>query len=200
MINEQQDKLNRFIGAVNIETDNQVKQIIDEANEEKNTILSVAKANAESAKERHITDNIRMEKNRCMRIISKAEFDMKKEILMQRDKLTDELFADVVEKIVAFKTTSDYFDLLVDRITKAGVNADSEVCLAPSDIALVDKLKKATKVDFTVIEDDSIKYGGCYVINRASSTVSDLTFDCAIKEQRTLFASKNVMLRGEERV
>ncbi len=194
MNTEQQEKLNRFVAAVNDETDKQVEQILKEANDERDQILSAAKSNAEAAKERHISDNLKMEKNRCMRLVSKAEFDIKKEIILHRDRLTDELFAAVEDRIARFRATEEYFRLIVERLKNVGVTAGCTVYLSHEDMALSDRLKAAVGENVAVSEDDGIKLGGFYVVHKENATVTDMTFDCLLKEQRGLFASKNVMI------
>lgn len=196
---EQQEKLNRFINAVKSETDRQTAQILSEANAEKEAILSAAVSSAREARERHISDSLKMEKSRCMRNVSKAELDIKREVLLCREKLTEELFSRITEKISEFRKTDNYLKLLISRLKSEKTGSNALVCLAPEDMPLADRLKASVGGELTFSEDENIKLGGFYIIRHDNNTVIDRTFDCSVKEQRSLFASKNVMLGREER-
>ena len=78
----EKDKLDRFITAVSSAADKQVNEILSEAEQEKNNILSAAKESAEEAGNRCLSDNIKMTSGKCVRMVSKAELEMKKEILL----------------------------------------------------------------------------------------------------------------------
>ncbi len=184
-------KLNRFINAVNSVTDKQVADILEDARREESNILSAASAAAEEARRRHLDDNLKVISSKYVRLVSKAELDMKKEILVSREKLTEELFAKVVSQIREFTASDAYIKLLEDRLSSESGYENAEVCLSPEDMKYADKLKK--KFGVAVRADESIRYGGFYYIRNDKGTINDRTFDCALKEQHSLFSSRNLL-------
>ena len=73
----------------------------------------------------------------------------------------------------------------------------AQICIAPEDMGLSDKLLAAAGEGASVAADDSVKLGGYLVLRREQGTVTDRTYDCALKEQQSLFASRNLMTAQE---
>lgn len=188
----EKEKLNRFINAVNSVTDKQVKDILDEAQREKDSIMSAASAAAEDAKKRHLDDNLKMASAKYIRLVSKAELEKKKEVLICREELTRGLFDKVIAKIKEFTSTEDYIKLMAEEISTEDNVENAQICVSPEDMRLADKLKKAVGKELNIVSDDSIKYGGFYILRSDKGTVTDRTFDCALKEQQSLFSSRNL--------
>lgn len=186
------EKLDRFINAVNSVTDKQVKDILDDANREKESILRAAAAAAENARQRNLSDNLKMTENKYVRMISRTELEMKKEVLMCREVLTKELFEKVIEKIKAFTKSAEYEKLIISRLGEEESLEGARICLAPADMHLADSIKKAYG-DIEVTADESIKYGGFYILRADKGTITDRTFDCTLVEQQSMFASRNIL-------
>lgn len=193
----EKDKLDRFITAVSTAADKQVNEILSEAEQEKNNILSAAKESAEEAGKRCLSDNIKMTSGKCVRMVSKAELEMKKEILLCREKLTAQLFEKVHMKLAEFRKTAEYEEMLCAAITEESDLEGARVYLSPEDMELSDAIAAAARDKVTVAADDSIKYGGLLILRSDKGIVTDRTFDCALKEQQSLFASGNLMSAQE---
>lgn len=191
------EKLRRFIDAVNTAADKQVAEILEEAHSEADAIIAAASASAEEARERSLGDSRKRLSGKYVRMVSKAELDMKKEILLCREELTHRLFENVCEKLDAFRNTSEYEKLMAESLSGEDSLENAEVLFAPRDSALSDKLSKQFGGTTRFGTDDTIKFGGYYILRREKGTVTDKTFDCALKEQQALFASKN-LLAGQE--
>ncbi len=191
-------KLERFIGAVNAVTDNQVKELMDEAHRERDAILSAAVSAAEEARQRHLNDNMKMTSGKFVRMVSKAELDKKKEVLLCREELTKELFDKVAAKIRKFTASEDYAKLICDRIAKEDSLRNAKICISPEDMHLEDDIRKAARADIDIAADDSIKYGGYYILRQDKGTITDRTFDCTLKEQQGIFASRNLLTEQED--
>lgn len=193
----EKEKLNRFISAVNSVTDKQVESILSEAEEEKKSILSAAAAAARETTKRHLSDNLKMMSNKYIRMLSKAELEMKKEVLVCREKLTDELFGKVTRKLSDFTASDKYAGWLTEAICAESDLEGARICLAPADMKYEDQIKQAVGADVSVAADDSIKYGGFYILRTDRGTITDRSFDCALKEQQALFASRNLITSQE---
>lgn len=195
----EKDKLDRFISAVSTAADKQVNDILSEAEQEKNNILTSAKESAEEASNRCLSDNLKMTSGKCVRMVSKAELEMKKEILICREKLTAELFDKVHARLAEYKKTPEYKEKLCAAVSEETDLEGAKVFLAPDDMKFSDDIAKAAGGKVTVAADDTIKYGGMLILRSAKGTVTDRTFDCALKEQLSKFASGNLMAQEGER-
>lgn len=193
------EKLNRFITAVDSVTDKQVAQIMSEAEEEKKAILDAAAEAAKEAAKRNLDDNLKMTANKYVRMISAAELSMKKEVLLCRERLTDSLFDKVRSKLEEYTSSEEYKDALCKAIAKESDLDDARICVAPRDMSFVKKIRDACGDSAEVAEDDSIIIGGFYILRKDKGTITDRTFDCALKEQHSLFAAKNLMGTQEGR-
>lgn len=195
----EKDKLDRFITAVSTAADKQVNDILSEAEQEKNSILTSAKESAEEASNRCLSDNLKMASGKCVRMVSKAELEMKKELLICREKLTAELFDKVHKKLADYRNTPEYKEKLCAAISEETDLEGAKVFLAPEDMKFSDDISKASGGAVTVAADDSVKYGGLLILRSAKGTVTDRTFDCALKEQLSKFASGKIMAQEGER-
>lgn len=187
------EKLGRFIDAVNSETDKQVQDILAEAREERDRIILAAAASAESTGQRSLEENLKMIRSKYIRETSKAELEMKKQTLGTREELTAKLFDSVIKKLEEFVKTEEYPKLLEKRLKEETDLEGASICLAPRDMGLAKRLKKACG-GITVTADDSVRYGGFFILRPSKGTVADRTFDCVLKEQQSLFSSKNILL------
>lgn len=190
---QEKEKLERFISAVEATTNQQVKAIENDAESECANILAEAQKNAEEAKQRKLSDTKKMLSGKYVRMISKAELDMKKQVLLCREELTRTLFDNIRKQIAEYRTSEQYADSMCAMIAKEGDMKGAQICIAPEDMKLEGKLLAAAGEGASVAADDSVKLGGYLVLRREQGTVTDRTFDCALKEQQSLFASRNLM-------
>lgn len=194
---QEKEKLERFISAVEATTNQQVRAIENDAENECANILAEAQKNAEEAKQRKLSDTKKMLSGKYVRMISKAELDMKKQVLLCREELTKTLFDNIRKQIAEYRTSEQYADSMCAMIAKEGDMNGAQICIATEDMGLSDKLLAAAGEGASVAADDSVKLGGYLVLRREQGTVTDRTYDCALKEQQSLFASRNLMTAQE---
>lgn len=194
---QEKEKLERFISAVEATTNQQVRAIENDAENECANILAEAQKNAEEAKQRKLSDTKKMLSGKYVRMISKAELDMKKQVLLCREELTKTLFDNIRKQIAEYRTSEQYADSMCAMIAKEGDMKGTQICIASEDMGLSDKLLAAAGEGASVAADDSVKLGGYLVLRREQGTVTDRTYDCALKEQQSLFASRNLMTAQE---
>ncbi len=193
IVEHDKDKLGRFLTAVNSVTDKQVNEIIREAENERERIITAAVSAAETAKQRYLNDHNKMNSSKYVRMISKAELDMKKEVLLNRERLTAELFAKTKQMLSEYTATKEYAEQLCRNIASENVSDNARICISPEDMKHKSAIEAVCGKGAEIVEDDSIKYGGFYIIRQDKGTITDRTFDCALREQHSLFASKNLM-------
>lgn len=194
---QEKEKLERFISAVEATTNQQVRAIENDAENECANILAEAQKNAEAAKQRKLSDTKKMLSGKYVRMISKAELDMKKQVLLCREELTKTLFDNIRKQIAEYRTSEQYADSMCAMIAKEGDMKGAQICIATEDMGLSDKLLAVAGEGASVAADDSVKLGGYLVLRREQGTVTDRTYDCALKEQQSLFASRNLMTAQE---
>ena len=188
---QEKEKLERFISAVEATTNQQVRAIENDAENECANILAEAQKNAEAAKQRKLSDTKKMLSGKYVRMISKAELDMKKQVLLCREELTKTLFDNIRKQIAEYRTSEQYADSMCAMIAKEGDMKGAQICIATEDMGL------SAGEGASVAADDSVKLGGYLVLRREQGTVTDRTYDCALKEQQSLFASRNLMTAQE---
>lgn len=186
------EKLQKFIDAVNDEIDGKVKDMLAEAEAEKKAILAEASRESGETAERHLEAGAKKSGNQYVRDISKAELNMKKAVLQHREELTAEIFEVVEKRLKDYRSDPKYVDMLVKNLLLLHVKDGAEVFLAPEDMKYADTLKKAVRSDnVTFSPDEKIRLGGLSVYDKEKGTISDKTFDLAVEEHRRSFANSN---------
>ncbi len=186
------EKLQKFISAVNEEIDVKVSKLLDEAESEKQSIISAAEAESESSAEKYLASAQKKNGSKYVRDISRAELDMKKNILRRREELSAKVFEAVEKRIAEYRQTNAYADGLVRTLLLMNVGEGAEVRLAPEDMKLAEALKKVVRAEnVTFTPDSSIKLGGLSVYSKEKGTVVDKTFDLAVEEQKSSFVNSN---------
>lgn len=186
------EKLQKFIDAVNGEIESKVSEMLAEAEAEKKSILDEAERESQEAAEKHFSVNSKKNENRYVRDISRAELSMKKEVLQHREELTAKVFEAVEQKIAEYRGTSKYVDMLIKNLLLMQVTEESEIFLSPDDMKYADTLKKAIRSENVMfLPDEKIRLGGLSVYNKQKGVISDKTFDLAVEEQKRIFTNSN---------
>jgi vacuolar-type H+-ATPase subunit E/Vma4 len=184
-------KLARFIGAVNDEIDDKVAVIMKNAEDEREKIISEAEEEAENAAKKLYDTSVKRIQNKFTRETSQNEFAGKKEILIHREKLTEQLFSEVEERLRTVRNSPEYIDILLKKLLVTAIENGAQILLSPDDMKYVDTLKKAVKKDVTFTAEETIEAGGFSVYNKTAGTIIDKTFDSALSEQKQAFINKN---------
>ena len=114
----------------------------------------------------------------------------------KRGAITDEVFGDAREKLVAFTESDGYADFL--KKSAAGFAAvfpqgDVTVYVRPGDMHFADDIKNAFGRDCKVESSDEITIGGCRAGVAGGSTVADDTLDTRLEAQREWFLENSGM-------
>lgn len=186
------EKLQKFIDAVNDEIDTKVRDMLAEAEEEKKAILAEASRESDETAERHLDAGAKKHGSQYVRDISKAELNMKKAVLQHREELTAKVFEVVEKRLCDYRSDPKYVDMLVKNLLLLHVNDGAEVFLSPDDMKYAETLKKAVRSDNVKFSpDERIRLGGLSVYDKEKGTISDKTFDLAVEEQKRSFANSN---------
>lgn len=185
------EKLERFAKAVNDEVDAQIEEILKQADVSRNEIIE--KANDESLYEAYdkIKEEIKKITNKYVKIVSKAELDTKREILLYREKIANQIIDNVKNKLVEFTSSKEYGDYLIklvkEEITDETKAEDIIVYVSDKDIVYKNDIQKAVSSDLRIEKKSSIKIGGVCVYFEKDSVIKDKTLDTALEEQKGQF-------------
>jgi vacuolar-type H+-ATPase subunit E/Vma4 len=185
------EKLERFAKAVNDEVNSQIEEILKQADVSRNEIIE--KANDESLYDAYdkIKEEIKKITNKYVKIVSKAELDTKREILLYREKIANQVIYNVKNMLIDFTSSKDYVDYLIklakEEITDETDVKDIVVFVSEKDIVYINEIQKAISNDLRIEKKSSIKIGGLCVYFEKDSVIKDKTLDTALEEQKSQF-------------
>ncbi len=187
----EKEKLERFAKAVDDDVNVQIDEILKQAEISRNEIIE--KANDESLYEAYdrIKEEIKKISNKYVKIVSKAELDNKREILLHREKIANQVIDNIKNKLINFTTTDKYYQYLVklveDEISCGADVNDLVVYLSDNDIKLSKDIKKAVSEDLKIEVNENIRIGGLSIYSAKENVIKDNTFDSALDEQKYKF-------------
>lgn len=184
-------QMEKFLHAVNSEMDKEVDEIIAEAQNAKNELISIANDEALQLAYDRIKENVKLLSAKYFKLVAKAELDSKKEVLIHREELIKKLFKNVEDQISEFRKSSAYVDFLKKQLKESNIENGAIILINPDDMKYKDNLTKELPSDCLIKEDLSIKYGGVSILYPSKNIVIDKTIDNSLKEERAEFNRKN---------
>lgn len=182
----QDEKLARFVKAVDSEVDSQIAALLHEAETEKQQLIENANDESLAAAYSRIQEEVKHVSAKYQRIIAKEELDAKKSVLLHREELIDKLFDSVKLKLTAFAAGEKYPDYL---LTLPEGDMDGAVIrLSARDMRHAPILEK--KFGVKCETDESIKVGGLIVYYPEKGVMLDKTLDTAVADARREFNQK----------
>lgn len=186
----QEEKLRRFEKAVNDEIDAEIINIQKSAEDTKDEIIE--KANDESLYDAYdtIKAEIKNISNKYAKLVSKAELDGKKEILLHREEIASKIMDNVIASINKFRETDDYINFLAKAL-KEEIDtediSDITVYLTADDMKYTAKLDKLFGKKLKYEAKDSIRLGGVSVFFESRNIIKDRTLDSALEDEKNRF-------------
>lgn len=122
--------------------------------------------------------------------IQRVEMELKKELIHKRERIIDEVFQSVREKLDAFKKTPAYGEWMVKLARKALAEAGAgaaELYLAAEDIALQPMLKEAFPQVTVLREAGNTQIGGVTVQNKDRNVFCDYSIAALLEQQKQAF-------------
>lgn len=186
-LNYDADKLKRFIDAVNDDVDKDAGRILGDAERKKSEQLEEVREETKILTEAKISDSEKKIRSKYMKLAAKAELDGKKAVLMERERLTQQVFENVRQKLIDFTNTPDYVDYLVKTAKSEHIRSGGVICLRPEDMKYSPEIEKALTVFCSFKEDASIKIGGLSVLYEKNGVIDDKTLDGELEDAKTNF-------------
>lgn len=182
------EKLEQFYKSAVDSATSQNLQIVDEYKKSLQKIYDDHKDDVTRKSEiafRAASENLIREKN-CT--LSTETMNLKRKINEKAAEITDKIFKEVNEMLLAFIKTPDYIDLLEKQITSANEFARGEevtIYINPSDESLKAELEIKTGVTLTISTIDFI--GGTRAVIHKQNILIDNSFLTKLEESKDSF-------------
>ena len=176
------EKFESFIASILERSQSKADQLVKDAEQESRDILEEARQAASQAADRHIRDSRKMDAGKTMRAMSAAENELRRAEHSAREQLTDEMFAKITDRLIAYTATKEYEESLAAAIA-AEDTSGAEIRVSPRDAALIGS---------AAIPDSDIRIGGYMIIRRNEGICINNTFDLALESERESFSSRDI--------
>ena len=184
-MNNEDEKVGKFLQAINDYAEEQRKRILDEVREYYSAEVERAEKEALSDAQQLVEREKAQNRNRIRHEISRREIEAKKQLISHRANLVDSLFHDVSLRLLEYTKTSEY-----EVFLKTLSDVSSELKIRREDEAYIPLIREAFG-DCEIRFSDEIRLGGILGVSRHRGIVADETLDSRLEAQRTWFAANS---------
>ena len=189
-------RLLRIEEAVNQEVQAEIDEIIEQAKAKADAIISKAESECSYKSEQTVISKARELKTSSDLVVSQKSYNAEKQTVIFRNKLVEDFFSGIEEKLIAFTESGKYKDWLskaINALNDEKAFYDGVVLYARrTDEKIVTELSKAFPV-VSVEADKSIKLGGVTVFYPNEGQYIDKTIDDAFRQQKEAFVNNPEM-------
>lgn len=192
----QEERAAKFFDAITKDAEERHEEMTRKTRETVESGLEKAKTKAHSQAQAKIERERMLKEQEFNRTVANERTQQRARLTDKRGAITDEVFGDAREKLIAFTESDGYADFL--KKSAAGFAAvfpqgDVAVYVRPGDMRFADDIKKAFGRDCKVESSDEITIGGCRAGVAGGSTVADDTLDTRLEAQREWFLENSGM-------
>lgn len=192
----QEERAAKFFDAITKDAEERHEEMTRKTRETVESGLEKAKTKAHSQAQAKIERERMLKEQEFNRTVANERTQQRARLTDKRGAITDEVFGDAREKLVAFTESDGYADFL--KKSAAGFAAvfpqgDVIVYVRPGDMRFADDIKNAFGRDCKVESSDEITIGGCRAGVAGGSTVADDTLDTRLEAQREWFLENSGM-------
>lgn len=192
----QEERAAKFFDAITKDAEERHEELTRKTRETVESGLEKAKAKANFQAQARIERERMLNEQEFNRTVANERTRQRARLTDKRGAITDGVFGDAREKLVAFTESDGYADFL--KKSAAGFSAafsqgDVTVYVRPGDMRFADDIKKAFGRDCKVESSDEITIGGCRAGVAGGSTVADDTLDTRLEAQREWFLENSGM-------
>lgn len=186
-------KESKFLDAINKYAEKQKSIISSEVEEYK--AQKIEQATDAGLKDAYdlIRRDIAERKSAIVTEYAQKEYALRRDLYDQRKRITDEVFAAAVEKILAYTATEEYRQALIKQAKEAAALCEGDACtlsLRPDDLPFADVIA-AQFPSAAIREDSTITLGGFKAQCDKQGILIDCTLDAKLSEARVLFAERS---------
>lgn len=185
------ERLEKFKKAIFDEVDAKAREIISEAETERDEKLEKARREADGFVQSKISQIDKDCEAKSVRELSSDSLQAKRNVLLSREGLIDKVFSNVRDKLEEFMKTPEYGKMLSERVKSCAEKYPDDkgvVYVALKDEGLADLLSLNGK--YKVEPSETVEVGGAMVVLEEKGIALDCTFDTALSEQRESFARR----------
>lgn len=146
------------------------------------------KKEVESFKERELNDL----KKLSATLSSQGKLKIQRELLQYREKLVQDLFEEVEDKMKDFTKGSQYSEFLKKKAQELSIMGGI-IYVRPEDKELMQSILKELQFNATV-ETDEITLGGFRYVQQEQRVEVDSTLDTKVKDQRVWFENHSGLI------
>lgn len=185
----QQDKLDRFMEAINSYAEKQRLRILYEMEQYSSAELDKAEKEALRDAYIHIQKETAEVRASVVRRLSAAELEGRRRLFEERAAIEDEVFATAAKRLAAFAATPEYEDYLARAAAKAVTTlgeGELTVRVRPADegrAELFARLMPGCRIE----SDSTIRLGGFTAVSETRGVCVDMTLDARLADRREAF-------------
>lgn len=191
-----EEKVNKFNLAINHYAEEQRKRIEQEIAEFKRKELEDAEVDALTEAYRLIQKEMAEMRNGIAREMARREMDGRRELLENRQKITQEVFERAKQKLVEYTQKPEYAALLqrfASELPDKFRGSGTVIQIRREDEKFEDQIKKAFGGDCTFKVELGILIGGIRAYNSEMGIMADETLDSMLEDQREWFEENSGM-------
>lgn len=191
------EKLERFEKAVDDDVDKQIQEILQQAESSRNEILKKANDVSLSEANDKLNEEMKNITGKYIKLVSKAELDCKREVLVHREKIANQVIENVRKSLISFVQTEEYktylIKLIKDEIESSDNASQMIFYLSKNDMKLSDEIKKAIGKEICLQDRESIKIGGVCIGFKNNNVMMEKTLDSELAEQTKEFNNSSCL-------
>ena len=178
-----------FIGEIERVSQNEIKKIQKEIDNIKNKNLKELEETARHNAEIIVSHEVESMDSEHAISLSRLKDDNQRKLMKKRQELTENLFMEISEKIMAYTETDDYYEKMKEKIShlSSRYHSDGVLRLATKDMTLAEELSEKFSGEVLVKPDESIKIGGFILVFHQERIIINETYDARLKEEREKF-------------
>jgi Archaeal/vacuolar-type H+-ATPase subunit E len=191
-----EEKMNKFNLAINHYAEEQRRKIEQEIADFKQKELEEAEVDALTEAYRLIQKEMAEMRNGIAREMARREMDGRRELLEQRQKITEQVFERAKQQLTEFTQKAEYAALLQkfasqlpDQFRRSGTVIE----IRKEDEQFEDQIKNAFGGDCTFRVEPGILIGGIRAYNSEIGLMADETLDSMLEDQRERFEEDSGM-------
>ncbi|MDD6175751.1 MAG: V-type ATP synthase subunit E [Firmicutes bacterium] len=192
-MNNENEKVGKFLQAINDYAEEQRKKILDEVRQYYSAEIERAEKEALSDAQQLVEREKAQNRNRIRHEISRREMEAKKQLISHRANLVDGVFHDVARRLQEYTRTPEYEKFLktiAEELSNVLSDVSSELYIRREDEAYIPLIREVFG-DCEIRFSDEIRLGGILGVSRYRGIVADETLDSRLEAQRTWFAANS---------
>jgi len=192
-MDNENEKVGKFLQAINDYAEEQRKKILDEVRECYSAEMERAEKEALSEAQQLVEREKAQNRNQIRHEISSKEMEAKRQLVSHRSNLVEGIFHDVSIRLLAFTATPGYEAFLkkvAAKLSDVLADVNAELYIRKEDEAFIPAIR-AVFGDCEIKISKDVHLGGILGISRQRGIIADETLDSRLEAQRTWFAANS---------